>query len=97
MPTFSIAASKTFPAGPTKGLPGKILLVAGLLADEHDVGVAGPFAEDRLGRHLVERAAAAALNLGAGVGERGDLGGLGFVERHRARPSCRCREGGWLA
>ena len=37
-----------------EGSPREILLVAGLLADEHDVGRLGAFAEHRLGRVSVE-------------------------------------------
>src|SRR5437868_6779038 len=39
--------------------PGKVLLVAGLLADEHDRGVERPLAEHRLGGMPVEVAAGA--------------------------------------
>ena len=42
-----------------EGSPGKIFLVARLLADEHDRGVERTFAEHRLGREPVEIAAPA--------------------------------------
>src|SRR3546814_4963003 len=46
-----------------EGATGQILLIARLLADQHDRGAAGAFAEHRLRRVLIERATRAALRL----------------------------------
>jgi hypothetical protein len=43
-----------------KRLAGEILLIAGLLADQHDAGLDTALAADRLGRALPQRAPAAA-------------------------------------
>ena len=51
------------PRRPDEGPPGQILLVAGLLADEHQRRVQRAFAEHGLRRVLVERAAGAAHRL----------------------------------
>ena len=45
--------------GPDKRPAGKILLVAGLFADEHDRGIQRPFAEHRLGAAFIKLAAGA--------------------------------------
>ena len=63
MPAFSSAASNNCPAGPDERPSGEILLVARLLADEHDRRVERAFAEHRLGRILVEVAARAAARI----------------------------------
>src|SRR5262249_35861095 len=57
IPASSKARSRTRPAGPTNGLPVRSFLVAGLLADQHDVGALASFARHRLRGVLVERAA----------------------------------------
>src|SRR3546814_16243823 len=46
-----------------EGATGQILLIARLLADQHDRGADGAFAEHRLRRVLLERATRAALRL----------------------------------
>src|SRR3546814_2321622 len=46
-----------------EGATGQILLIARLLADQHDRGADGAFAEHRLRRVLIERATRAALRL----------------------------------
>ncbi|MCW2681968.1 MAG: N-acetylmuramoyl-L-alanine amidase, partial [Frankiales bacterium] len=61
-------------------LAGAVLLVAGLLADEHEPRIGGAGAEDDLRRGLPQRAAAAALRRARQVVERrvgGDEGGGG--------------------
>src|SRR5262249_5378917 len=47
------------PGGADEGLAAEVFLVAGLLADQHDVGGFAPLARYRLRRILVERAAPA--------------------------------------
>jgi hypothetical protein len=59
-------------------LPPAVLLVSGLLADEHQVGRAPALADHRLGRVLPEPAAAAALNR---LSERGEASPFGQVLR----------------
>ena len=51
--------------GPDERLAGKVFLVAGLLAHQHQVRMPAPFAGDRLGRILIERTACAGV-LGLG-------------------------------
>ena len=98
MPTCSIAASNTLPGRPDKGLARQILLVARLLADEHDIGIARPLAEHRLRRVLVERAAPAALHRRARIGEAEVIFGLLLgLPRPAAPLACRWCDGGWLA
>ena len=60
MPAFSSASSNTWPGRTDERPAGQVLLVAGLLADEHDRRVERAFAEHRLRRVLVEVAAGAA-------------------------------------
>jgi hypothetical protein len=51
-----------------EGVAGEVLVVAGLLADEDQLGVGGAFTEDGLGSGLVEGTAGAAARLGAELG-----------------------------
>ena len=55
-------------------MAGKILLVAGLLADQHHVGVTRPLSEHSLRRERVEPAALASLS-GVAQGRQRLLGG----------------------
>ncbi len=82
--------------GPDERLPGAILAVAGLLADEHQSGASGTFAEHGLRRALEEVAAATAFCGGAQPrertrrrherrGRRGRLSGARRGQRSRAR------------
>src|SRR4029078_6060924 len=52
---------KRFARRSDERVPGEILGVPGLLADEHDLGLAGSFAEQRLRAALVEVARAVLL------------------------------------
>ena len=75
-------SSKSWPAGPTNGRPARILLVARLLAHEHELGVERAFAHDDLCRVRVERAAGAGRSLPSQCVEAVG-GGVGGV-RHRS-------------
>ena len=57
MPEAASSSSRSRPAGPTNGLPRKILLVARLFTDEHQAGLRHPFAGHGLGCEAMERAA----------------------------------------
>ena len=70
--------------GPDERLAGPVLLVAGLLADEHDVGLRRAFAEDRLRPGFPERAGLAAGRCLAELPQarpRRDERGGGLVEQ----------------
>ena len=54
------AAVEQLPGGADEGPALKVLLIAGGLTDEHQRGVRGAFAEDRLGGVGIERAGGAA-------------------------------------
>jgi hypothetical protein len=58
------------PGRPDERPPADILLVAGLLADEHDGSIARPLPENRLRGLAIERTALAALRLAREVAER---------------------------
>ncbi len=60
MPAASIPSSSTRPAGPTNGWPFRVLVIAGLLADQDDLGVDGALAEHDLRALPPEIAAPAA-------------------------------------
>src|SRR5437667_3237642 len=62
------------PGGPDERMAGQILLIAGLLADEHHEGVARAFAENGLRRVAVQVAAVAVGSGGAKLREREALG-----------------------
>ena len=59
MPASSIARSMIWPGGPDEGAADRVLLIARLLTDEHHRRVRRPFAEHRLRRRLIQRAATA--------------------------------------
>src|SRR6185295_6277915 len=81
-------AVEHLPGRSDERLAGQILLVARLLADEHDPRVRRPLAEHGLGRVLVERAALAMLGRLAGRGETAEVG-VRFVSPGRGREQVR--------
>ena len=105
-PPAASARSSSLPAGPTNGWPLEIFLIAGLFADEHQLGTARPFAEHRLGarastgRRLGSRCAAARTARASADRESGVSRGtvLAIVSRGgrlhlRWRRSRRCAAG----
>ena len=62
---FRQGAVEDLAGGPDERLAGKVFLVAGLLAHQHQVRMAAPFAGDRLGCILIQRTARAGV-LGLG-------------------------------
>ncbi len=73
-------------------MPGLVLLIAGLLADEHHERTLGSFAEDGLGSELPEMASATGGGRGAKLGKRrawrdevgGGTGGGGSFRHQQA-------------
>ena len=78
MPAASSPRSSSRPAGPDERLAGEVLLVAGLLADQHHPRALEPLTEDGLGGPAPEVAAAAA---GGGLAQRLERAALGQERR----------------
>lgn len=87
---FGEGAVEQLAGGADEGFAGDVFVIAGLLADDHDAGIGGAFAEDGAGGVLPKRADAAGFGKFPEFVEGDGSGGHGVGHRtmgHFLQPS----------